>query len=267
MISPWLLAAAAGVVAAPLSAPLAEARHAIEVGRLDQARLLIGQAVAAGSRGPAVERALADLAFASGRMSEAAARYAALALGQGRSDVTVVERAGLTALRNADRASAEVFLRKAASMTGASWRSWNALGVLADLSQDFAEADRAYAAALQLAPEQAELANNMGWSLLLRGSWEEAATLLVRAHALDPHSKRIANNLELARTALAEDLPRREPGESDEAWAARLNDAGVAARMRGEQQRAIAAFSQAIALRSSWYRRAAANLERLQASR
>lgn len=270
MILAWLLAAAAAppatvpaVAPAAPSAPLAEARHAIDVGRLDQARLLIARAVAAGSRGPAVNRLLADLDFAAGRMSEAAARYAALAAAAN-AELFVIERAGLTALRSGDRASASSWMDKARAMPGASWRVWNTLGVLADLRQDFAEADRGYAKAVELAPQEAEIANNMGWSRVLRGEWEAAAASLERAHALDPASRRIANNLELARAALAEDLPARAAPESNEAWAARLNDAGVAAHMRGDNARAIAAFAQAIQARSTWYERAANNLERVQ---
>lgn len=275
MILAWLLAAAAAppatAPAVPLAAPapaapLAEARHAIDVGRLDQARLMIARAVAAGSKGPAVDRLLADLAFASGHTSEAAGRYAALASADN-ADLFILERAGLAALRSGDRAAATGWIEKATAIPGASWRAWNALGVLADLRQDFAESDRGYARAAELAPQQAEVANNMGWSLLLRGEWDGAAAALERAHALDPQSVRIANNLELARAALAEELPARTAGESDEDWAARLNDAGVVAQMRGDNARAIAAFAQAIDARSTWYKRAANNLRRAQESK
>jgi hypothetical protein len=85
--------------------------------------------------------------------------------------------------------------------------------------------------------------------------------LFADASAKDPHSTRIANNLELARAALSSDLPRRNPGEADSAWAARLNDAGVAAQLLGDKQRAVAAFAQALEARGSWYDRAANNLK------
>ena len=102
-----------------------------------------------------------------------------------------------------------------------------------------------------LAPERGEVANNLGWSLLLRGRWDEALAELEQAAALDRKSPRIANNLELARVALKDGLPQRGQGESDETWSARLNDAGVAAAARGERGRAIAAFAQAIETRSN----------------
>ena len=94
----------------------------------------------------------------------------------------------------------------------------------------------------------------------MRGEWQDALPLLERAAALDPKARRIADNLELARAALAEDLPRRRPGESDADWAARLNDAGILAAAGGQRQRAIAAFTQAIEASSQWFERAANNL-------
>jgi Flp pilus assembly protein TadD len=62
----------------------------------------------------------------------------------------------------------------AVSLPGASWRSWNARGVVADLMRDFDKADSSYRRALELAPGQAEILNNLGWSRLLRGDWAGA---------------------------------------------------------------------------------------------
>ena len=55
--------------------PLDQAARAIDAGRLDQARLMIAQQIAAGAKGPKLERLLADLAYASGNYAEAVARY------------------------------------------------------------------------------------------------------------------------------------------------------------------------------------------------
>ena len=123
----------------------------------------------------------------------------------------------------------------------------------------------AYAKALAIKPDRAEVINNLGWSLLIRGRWSDAVEQLERAASLDSRSPRIANNLELARSAVSADLPHRRSGEGDDEWAARLNDAGVMAHIRGEQKRAIAAFSQAIEARSQWFERAANNLALSQA--
>jgi tetratricopeptide (TPR) repeat protein len=99
----------------------------------------------------------------------------------------------------------------------------------------------------------------------MRGRWQDAIAPLERAAALDAKSSRIADNLELARAAVAEGLPKRKPGENDESWAARLNDAGVVAQLRGDRKRAIAAFSQALQARNKWFDRAANNLSLAEA--
>ena len=100
---------------------------------------------------------------------------------------------------------------------------------------------------------------------MLRGRWQDAALAFERAAAIDPKLPRLVNNLELARAALAAELPVRMSGESDEAYSARLNDAGVVAAAAGQTKRAEAAFAQALEIRSQWYARAAENLAALAA--
>ena len=240
--------------------PLAEAEHAISAGRLEQARLMIGHAVAAGASGPQIDRLLADLAFASGSNAEAQQRYQSL-LAANPTDPLLAERAGIAALKMSNLATASVLIDRATKSPKATWRAWNARGVIADMQQDWAAADAAYAEAAKRAPGESEISNNKGWSQLLRGDWQRAASLFERAVRLDPQSTRIANNLELARAAVAADLPQRRAGESDTSWAARLNDAGMAAQLMGDKQRAVAAFTQALEASGTWYARAANNLQ------
>jgi tetratricopeptide (TPR) repeat protein len=264
MILPIVIAA--GVAAAvPVNQSLDEAAHAIAAGRFDQARTMIGSAIAAGATGQPIERLQADLAFDSGHDAEALTRYQAL-LATSPADARLAERAGIAALKTGEIERAEVLIDRATRSPIASWRAWNARGVLADNRRDWAAADAAYAEAGKRAPEQARVFNNIGWSKLLRGDWPGALIPLLRAAELDPHSARIADNLELAQTAVAEDLPRRQAGESDRDWAARLNDAGVVARLRGDKARAIAAFSRAIEASDVWYERAANNLRLAQSA-
>ena len=255
--------ALAGAVASQPDPGLAEARHAIEAGRLEQARIMVSAAIASGARGDPVERILADLAFASGDNKAGLARYAALAQLHP-AEAYLMERAAIAAAKLGKVDYATAYGERAAALPDASWRTWNLLGTLADRKQEFGEADAHYTRALELAPEQAELLNNIGWSHLLRGAWSDAIPNLQRAAQLKPNSRRIANNLQLAIAALAKDLPVRAPRESDVSWAARLNDAGVAAQMRGEHSRAIAAFAQALEARRTWYERAANNLEQAE---
>jgi len=269
MIVPLLLAlsAAAAKPAATSPAPAAEPPvelvdidQAIRAGRLEQAQIMVGRAIAAGQSGAHVDLILADLAAAQGKNDEALARYQAL-LAVAPDDAMLAERAGISALKSGKVDAAIDLLNRSTKWPAATWRAWNARGVAADYKRDWTTADVAYAKAVALAPDEAEIVNNQGWSLLLRGDWKNAVGFFERAAARSPKSPRIANNLELARAALATELPRRQPGEADQDWAARLNDAGVAAQIMGNRARAVAAFSQALEARGNWYDRAANNLK------
>ena len=246
-------------------ATLGDARQALDAGRIEQARLIVEGAVARGTAGRSVDTLLADIAFQSGHDADAAARYAKLAAADP-ADALFAERAGIAALRSGDTAAAVRLITNASRFTDASWRSWNALGVVGDMARNWRDADAAYARALALAPNEAAIVNNRGWSQMLRGHWREAGVLLERAAALSPANPRIRDNLQLVRSAIAQDLPARLPRESDEAWAARLNDAGVAALLLHDRTRAVAAFSRAIAARGRWYQRAANNLAAAEAT-
>src|SRR5688500_16537777 len=107
-----LLLAAAVATASPPANALSEARHAINAGRLEQARKMIADSVAAGATGIPVERLLADLAFKAGRDAEALARYQAL-LGKFPTDPLLAERAGIAALKIGNPAAAAVLLERA----------------------------------------------------------------------------------------------------------------------------------------------------------
>jgi tetratricopeptide (TPR) repeat protein len=203
---------------------------------------------------------MADLAYASGKNAEALARYETV-LKRAPANRAVLEPAGIAALKLGNVERASELLSRATAVPSASWRAWNALGVVADLRSDWVTADDCYSQAMKLAPDELGPINNQGWSLLLRGRWQDALGYFEKASAINPKAKRAGNNLELARNALAAELPARRAGETDESWAARLNDAGMAAAILGDRGRAIAAFTQALDASGTWYARAANNLE------
>ncbi|MEQ7872911.1 hypothetical protein ABDK56_02760 [Sphingomonas sp. ASV193] len=264
MIALALALALAG--ASPATPGVADIESAIDGKRFDQARIMIGRLVATGDSGDALQKCLADLAFAEGRNADASARYAAL-LPRLRADVPMVERAAVAAYLAGDKGRAAATASIAQASPRAGWRTWNLLGVLADDGQRFDDADAAYARALDLAGDRAVVLNNIGWSHLLRGEWASAGKALDEAAALDPRSARIAANRDWVRTALAADLPVRAAGESDDSFARRLNDFGVAAELRGDTARARAAYAQAIEANGTWFARAASNLARVEARR
>jgi Flp pilus assembly protein TadD len=251
---------------APSSISLAEAGRAIAAGRLDQAKEMLGVAVAAGAKGEPVDRLLADLHMARGENEQALSYYLAL-IASHPDELLLLERAGIAALKIGRIGEATALLDRATRQAGAGWRAWNARGIAADRQARWDEAGAAYARAIAMDPVRAEIHNNRGWSLMLQGRWDEALAAFEGAAAINPALPRLANNLELARGAVAAALPQRKAGELDEDYAARLNDAGVVAAAAGQTQRAEAAFAQAIGLKSRWYAKAADNLAALGASK
>lgn len=264
----FVLAAAASVAAqqAPAARPdpsiLKDAAQAIDAGRLQEAKLIIARAVLVGFKGAPIERLTADLSFASGKYLEAMSAYQRLVASRDKQRGDC-EKGAISALQIKRFDDAEPLVECAVASANASWRAWNARGVLADSEHEWGKADESYQRALKLAPNEARVINNEGWSMLLRGDWAAAVPLFQKAVALDKDSERIANNLELAKAALAADLPRRRSGEANGDWAARLNDAGVAAELLGDKQRAVAAFTQALDASPVWYDRASNNLKAL----
>ncbi len=244
---------------------LKDASHAIDAGRLKEAKLIIARAVSEGARGAPIERLTADLAFASEDYLQAWSLYEHL-IASPEKQPGDCEKGAIAALQLGRFGDAQPLVDCAAASANPTWRTWNARGVLADFKHDWPMADEAYARAAELAPREARVANNQGWSKLVRGDWAAAIPLFERAAMLDGKSGRIANNLELARAALASDLPERRAGETNQDWAVRLNDAGVAAELLGDRIRAVAAFTQALDADPVWYDRASNNLATLGAN-
>lgn len=242
---------------------LDEAAYALSEGRTLQARAMLGEAVRLGASGEAVERLLADLDFAEDRYEQALARTRRLLVAHP-DDIILLERAGLSTLALGNSDEAEALLERAVRLGSQRWRTYNGLGIVADRKGDWGSAEAAYERAAALDPNHGVLFNNRGWSLLLQGRWEEALLPLTQAVAMDGANARYAANLALAQMAIDENLPQRGEGETDEAFAARLNDAGVVAAAQGLERKAIAAFTRAIEARSHYYERAADNLARIE---
>jgi Flp pilus assembly protein TadD len=251
---------AGGAASAAWAQIARQASHAIDAGRTDQAQAMIGRAVIAGAPPLVTSRLVADLTFRTGDHATAAGLYEAL-MKVWRDDIVMVERAGMARLQLRQYAAAEALLNQATSDPRASWQAWNARGIVADARRDWVVADVAYRRALLLAPRRGEIANNLGWSLALRGRWSEARELFAQAITLEPRLDRAARNHELAQSALDQQLPRRSATDSNAVWAAKLNDAGVVAQQQGNWRKAVSAFARAIETRSQWFERAVNNLK------
>lgn len=204
---------------------------------------------------PAYLRILGQLALAEGNDGEAYLQYRK-ARDADAKDCVAWEGMGLAALGLQRPNAAKAALDAATRLCPDRWQSWNALGVVADLSGDWAAGRLAYGTALRLAPAQPAILNNFGYSLLLQRRFAEAEDMLRKAKAIAPGDARIASNLDLAEAGLGKPIVAQ-----DNAQAYRLNNAGYMAYLGGNLDAARAYFTAAMKLSPSYFGRAAANLE------
>lgn len=244
-------------------AQIEEAEHALAAGRVEQAERMLAILTAEKQDGDRLDLLRAGVAGGSGRHSEALALYASVATRMP-GDLRSAAGAARAAFELGRMADARHWSDKATSLPGAGWRDWNLCGAISDRDGRFDRADQCYGEAQRLAPGRAEVRNNRGWSVLLRGRWSEAADLFRAALATAPDNVRIRRNLELAEAAVASDLPLRRAGESAADYAARLNDAGVIAAAAGDSRRARAALANALTERPEWSERTARNLSEIE---
>lgn len=104
---------------------------------------------------------------------------------------------GRAAYRTNHFREAEGHFRRATQLDPRSSEAWIGLAASADRLRDFAQADRAYSKAREIAGPTAEVLNNQGYSYLLRGDLKRARDSLTAAQRLDPGNKYVVNNLAL----------------------------------------------------------------------
>jgi tetratricopeptide (TPR) repeat protein len=99
--------------------------------------------------------------------------------------------------RAANFGLAERHFRRAVELHPRDLEAWVGLAASYDRLRRWDMADRAYDQAMQISGATAELLNNKGYSLMLRGDYVRARETLVQAQAIDPSNPYVKNNLEL----------------------------------------------------------------------
>ncbi len=140
------------------------------------------------------------------------------------------------------------------------WRSYNGLGLLADMMEQGTAARAYYQCALQVQPGLAMLHTNLGFSYYLQGEYPQAERAMLRAVNQQPEYDRGWSNLGLlyyrwgrhseALMALRKIMPQAEA----------LNDLGYIAMMEGEYDIAQSFFQRAIDASPRYYPKAVENL-------
>jgi Flp pilus assembly protein TadD len=92
---------------------------------------------------------------------------------------------------------AERYFRKAAESGPKDAEAWLGLAASYDRLRRFDMADRAYEELIKVAGPTPEILNNQGYSYMLRGQYDRAREILLRARAKAPDNPYIQNNIAL----------------------------------------------------------------------
>lgn len=141
------------------------------------------------------------------------------------------------------------------------WRTWNALGVIADLGGDYSKAGEYYQRAILLEANKSTLYNNLGYSQMMAHDYEGAEVSLRKALFMAPGSPRTVNNLSLAlawqnKYDEAVNLLHQVMDE-----AASYNNVGYIAYLKSDYSVAEEYFRKAMTLKPNFYQRASENLK------
>jgi len=244
-------------------ASLADIRHAIDEQRLLDAARLLDQAVLNGVKDPRLAVLGGDLSLARGRYEPALSDYrAAEATPATRAAALQGQGLALSLLGRSDEALA--MLRRAVSEDPTAWRAWSALGAEYDNRAQWPLAEDAYEHAFTGSGGAALVLNNRGYSRLLQHRRDEAVSDLAAALRKKPDFTEARTNLRLA-LAMGGDYDRAIAGGSAGDQAALLNNAGFAAGMRGDYDKAQDLLIRAVAVKSEYYARASENLKIVRA--
>jgi protein O-GlcNAc transferase len=247
---------------AEVAPQIAAADATREDGRFNEALEIYQRVLVEAPANPQAQRGVAECLLAMGKYAEARMLFQGL---EHNAELRAValQGDGLAAMGLGRDDAAEKALHAATEADPQLWRSWNALGTVADRRHQGEEAGRLFAKAAEINPGSAAVKNNIGYSELARGDAQHAVETLRAALALDPKSETIQNNLRLAIAAT---------GNYDEALRATtreqmpvaLNNVGYVAMQHGDLAAAESYFSKAMDVSGSYAAVTAKNLDRLK---
>lgn len=177
------------------------------------------------------------------------------------SDPAALEVLGLLALEELQLDIARDYLARAVQADARRWAAWNALGIVADERQNYAEAAMHFERGLAIVPEHPRLLANLGWSKVLAGELQAGEQLLRRSLETAPDSLVTRSNLAfvVALQGNYEDARKLYGEMYDPAVAA--NNIGYAALLRRDRHSAEDYLREAISLKPSFYEKASNNLK------
>ncbi|AYC32625.1 Tfp pilus assembly protein PilF [Pseudomonas cavernae] len=141
---------------------------------------------------------------------------------------------------------------------------YNGLGVLADLRNDFTQAEAYYRLAMQIEPRSALVQNSQGYSYYLAGSWPEAERMYQRGIGYDPSYHPLWRNYGLLLARMGRYEEAVSAFEQIEKRAEASNDVGYVCLVEGKLDEAEQFFRSAIEQSPAHYATAWDNLKRVE---
>jgi Flp pilus assembly protein TadD len=262
---PLVQAPAPTLNAAQIDSYLSAADASRQDGRFSEAIQIYQQVLIADPQSSVAQLGVAECLLGTGKANDALTAFSALTQNSSVNAVALQGK-GLAHLALKQRAQAAQALHDAVAADPKLWRSYNALGMIADAKHDFDSAAQSYNAAISINPEATLLHNNLGYSRLMAGKPDEALAEFRKALALDPTSETIRNNYRLALAAKG-DYADAIRGVSNEKLPNVLNNVGYIAMQRGDLSAAEGYLTLAMEKSPSFNTIASQNIEQLKAKK
>ena len=192
-----------------------------------------------------------------------AARAFQFALQQNAEHAAAREGLGLLHFKAGNDEAAREHLEAAIISAPNLWRSYNALGVLADRNKDFALAQSHYAAALAIQPRADSILINRGYSKFLNGDYL-AAGIDFNAVAERSNNGKAWRNLGLVYGTMALYEPALEAFLKVEDERDAYNETGALAMSNGDHQEALHYLNEAVRISPTYFARAEKNIAELR---
>jgi Flp pilus assembly protein TadD len=251
--------------AAQIDSYLSAADASRQNGRFSEAIQIYQQVLIADPQSSAAQLGVAECLLGVGQAESALTAFSALTQNSP-VDPLALQGKGLAHLALKQREQAAQALHDAVAADPKLWRSYNALGLIADAKHEFDSAAQSYNAAISINPDSALLHNNLGYSRLMAGEPEEALAEFRKALGLDPTSETVQNNYRLALAAKG-DYADAIRGASNEKLPDVLNNVGYVAMQRGDLSAAEGYLARAMEKSPSFNIIASQNIEQLKAKK
>lgn len=228
---------------------------------LDAGKIL-DQALLVSSDDPRLTYWAGELNLARGRYEDALVNFTRVKTDP-KMHTLALAGEGITLAKLGRSLEAIASLQAAVGEDPKAWRAWNALGSEYDRRHDWANAETAYSHAISASDGAAIVLNNRGFSRLSQKKLDLAIPDFVAALQKKPDLAPARANLRLA-MAMQGEYERAINGAVAADQATALNNAGYAAMLRGDYEKAKDLFTRAMKAKGGYYSLAAANLEKSQ---